>query len=467
MIEHASGALFLDPGLGKTSITLSAIKSLIRKKAITKTLIIAPLRVCHSVWPAERDKWLDFNGLKMVVLHGPKKDQLLEENADIYIINPEGLEWLLQVEKFKTPAGRTKVTVDVRAFKKLGFDLLVIDELTKFKHTNTIKFKAMKLVLSTFLFKWGLTGSPVANGLMDLFGQCYMLDQGRTLGPYISHYRLKYFVQGYDGYSWDIREGADEEIYARIKPLALTMVAEDYIKMPKTVVNNIFIDLPPKAAKIYKHMEDDLLALVDNNVVTAATAAAASMKCRQVVNGGIYLDPEIVALVKLKPSKREWVDIHLEKIEALKDLIEELQGAPLLVAYDFRHDLARLQDAFGKDVPYIGGGVSAKRGKELENAWNRGELPYLFAHPSSVAHGLNLQEAGNHVAFHSLPWDFEKYDQFIRRVRRQGNKNKRVFVHHIMARDTIDEAILMSLKMKKSGQNSFFKALKSLRDSRG
>lgn len=463
LLEHAAAALFLDPGLGKTSITLAAIKLLKQKKVLDKVLLIAPLRVCYSVWPKEADKWLDFNGLKIVVLHGPDKDRLLQEPADIYVINPEGLEWLLQVAKSKTSIGKIKVDVDLRRWKALGFDTLVVDELSKFKHPTTNRFKALKLVLSTFQRRWGLTGSPASNGLMDLFGQCFVLDQGRTLGQYITHYRMKYFLPSHDGFSWVLREGAEQEIYERLHPLALRMAADDYLDMPALIENNIRVDLPEQVRRIYDQLEEDLIAKLNNKVVVASTAAAASIKCRQVANGGLYLDPEVQALVKLPKSKREWAHLHYEKVDALAELIEELQGSPLLVAYDFEHDLDRLRERLGQDVPYIGGGVSAKRSAELERAWNSGQLPVLLGHPQAMAHGLNLQEVGHHVCWHSLTWDFELYDQFIRRVLRQGNKSKKVFVHHIIARDTVDEAVLAAVKSKRKGQNALFDALKKLR----
>lgn len=462
LLEHAASALFLDPGLGKTSITLAAVKILKKKKLLGKVLIIAPLRVCYSVWPKEIEKWTDFGGLSIAVLHGPKKEEALKSNADIYVINPEGLDWLLQVNKTKSSGGKTKVGVDLRRFKNLGFDTLVVDELSKFKHTNTNRFKSLKLVLDTFRRRWGLTGSPASNGLIDLFGQCFILDQGRSLGQYISHYRMKYFIPSYDGFSWDIRKGAEKEIYERISPLALRMSADDYLDMPTLIENNIHVDLPPNVMSIYKQLEEDLIAKIDSKVVVASTAAAASVKCRQVANGGIYLSSDVEALIKLPKTKREWVNLHTAKIDALADLIDELQGSPLLVAYDFEHDLDRLREKLGQDIPYIGGGVSAKRSAELENLWNAGKLPVLLGHPQSVAHGLNLQEMGNHICWHSLTWNYELYDQFIRRVLRQGNKNKKVFCHHIISRGTIDNIILSSVRSKRSGQNAFFDALKEL-----
>jgi SNF2 family DNA or RNA helicase len=463
LLEHAASALFLDPGLGKTSITLAAIKVLKQKKQLDKVLLIAPLRVCHSVWPREVDKWSDFGNLKVAVLHGPNKDEALKSEADIYVINPEGLDWLLQAKKTKTARGKTKVDVDLRRFKNLGFDTLVVDELSKFKHTNTNRFKALKLVLSTFRRRWGLTGSPASNGLLDLFGQCFIIDQGRTLGQYISHYRMSYFVPSRDGFNWTLREGAEAEIYARVSPLALRMAADDYIDMPTLIENNIKVDLPDNVMVMYNQLQEDLIAKIESKVVVASTAAVASGKCRQLANGGVFLNPEVQALIKLPKSNREWINLHTEKVDALADLIDELQGSPLLVAYDFEHDLDRLREKLGKDVPYIGGGVSAKRSAELEKLWNAGKLPVLLGHPQAMAHGLNLQEAGNHVCWHSLTWDYELYDQFIRRVRRQGNKSKKVFVHHIMARGTIDDAVLASVKSKRKGQNALFDALKNLR----
>lgn len=466
LIEHGAAALFLDPGLGKTSISLAAIKFLLKKGVIKKVLLVAPLRVCYSVWPAEIKKWKDFEHLKIAILHGPKKDQALKEDADIYIINPEGLDWLLKSEKTKTARG-TKVKVDVRRFKRFGFDVLAIDELTKFKNTNTIRFKAMKQVLSTFHFRWGLTGSPAANGLMDLFGQCYMLDMGRSLGQYITHYRMTYFDQGYDGYSWNLKEGAELQIYKRIKPLALRMGEELLKDMPKLVTNNIWVDLPDKARDVYDEFEKELIIQLDDKTITAATAATASMKCRQIVSGAIYTDPEVTAMLKLRSnkSKREWIGIHDQKIEALNDLVEELQGEPILVGYDFKHDLWRLQEEY-PDAPFIGGGVSPKQSKKYEDEWNDGQHPIMFVHPTSASLGLNLQECGHHIAWFTQTWNYEEYDQMIRRLRRQGNKSKRVFVHHILARNTVDEAVYGSILAKKAGQNALFNALKTLRNAR-
>lgn len=464
LLEHACALLLLDPGLGKTSIVLAAIKFLIKRGIISKVLLIAPLRVCHSVWPKEIKKWKDFGDIRIEILHGPKKEEALKREADIYIINPEGLDWLLQVEKTKTARGKTKVSVNLKRWKSFGFDTLVVDEISKFKNTATNRFKSLKLVLHTFDRRWGLTGSPASNGLMDLFGLCYVIDMGRAFGQYITHFRLKYFNQGYDGFSWELKDGAEKEIYKAVAPLALRMAAEDYIEMPTLINNIIKVELPPNVRKIYDQLEDDFIARLGTGVVVASTAAAASIKCRQVANGGIYLDPDISKLIKVSKSDRKWVNLHHEKTDALADLIDELQGSPLLVAYDFEHDLDRLREKLGQDIPYIGGGVSVKRSTELENLWNAGKLPVLLGHPQSIAHGLNLQEVGNNVAWHSMTWNYEDYDQFIRRVRRQGNTKKRVFCHHFLAEDTVDELMYITMVNKGKVQNSFFDGVKKMRN---
>lgn len=452
--------MFLDPGFGKTSITYATIKILKKRGLFTKALVVAPLKPCYLVWPKEAKKWEDFKDIKVVILHGPNKEEALKEEADVYVINPEGLDWLLSPVKTKTKNGKVSVSVDVKRFKKFGFDMLVLDELSKYKNTSSQRFKMMKQVIGTFGRRLGLTGSPAANGLEGLFGQCYMLDEGRTFGKYITGFRSKYFDQSHDGFGYTLKPGADEQIYKAIKPLVIRGTAEDYYDMPEIVYNNIVVELPKNVMKIYKSIENDLIAKIDEGLVVAATSGAATVKCRQVANGGVYMTPDIEDLIK--STGREWTNLHTEKIDALCDLLDELQGSPILIAYEFEHDMDRIRERFG-DVPYIGKGVSPKRQVQIEKDWNAGKIPYLFGHPQSMGHGLNLQEAGNHVCWHSMIYDYELYDQFNRRVRRQGNTSKRVFCHHILAEDTIDFTILSALQGKERGQNAFFKALKKLK----
>ena len=456
LLEHACAALLLSPGLGKSSISLAALTFLKRRGMLSKTLVIAPLRPCYSVWPREIQKWTDFYDLKVEVLHGPHKVEALAREADIYVINPEGLDWLLGAVYTKR-GNKTSVSVDVKRFASLGFDVLIVDELSKFKAHDTNRFKALKLVLHTFGRRWGLTGSPASNGLMGLFGQAYILDMGNALGQYITHYRNSYFIPDRSGFVWTLAPGAEERIYEKLEPLVLRM-SDDVIDMPELVENDIYVDLPTAAMVMYRELERHLITALEEGLVTAATAASASMKCRQIANGGIYLDRPIEAngLKKVR-AEREWKNIHTAKIGTLRDLVDELQGQPLLVAYDFEHDVDRLRKEF--PTATFACDISARKFDVVERAWNAGTIDVLFGHPASIGHGLNLQGAGNHVAWHSLTWDYDLYDQFIRRVFRQGNKHGRVFAHRIIARGTIDEVIINALRGKEVGQQALFKGI--------
>lgn len=464
LIEHAAAGLFASPGTGKTSVVYAAFEYLRRKGIAQRMLVVAPLRPAQLVWPAEAQKWSDFGHLRVELLHGPKKDEALARDADVYVINPDGLDWLLGATKSTTIHGRTQVSCDVGAFRKLRFDTLVIDELTMMKDTRSQRHKAIKSVLDTFARRWGLTGSPAPNGLLDLFGQVFCLDRGRSFGPYITHFRQKYFLPAWNGFGWVIRRGAEEEIYDRLRPLVLRLEAGDYVDMPQLIENVIKFELPPAARRIYDALEDNFIARVGEHLITASNAAVASGKLRQVASGGLYLDPDVIDIFKKRPLKpvagRDWALIHDEKTELLWDLVQELQGVPLLVAYDFKHDLERVRRKFGDDVPVIGGETSTKRAAELEAEWNKGNLPLLLGHPQSIGHGLNLQQAGNQVCFYTPTYNLELHQQFINRVQRQGSVHKQVFVHYLTARHTVDETIMLAIKTKARVQDLLLDALK-------
>lgn len=453
LVNRPEAALFLDPGLGKTSVTLSAFQALQRAGVAKRALVVAPLRVCYLVWTheagGELGKWENFQGLTVTLLHGAKKGERLQADTDLYVINFEGLPWLCQ-------EGRLTKLV------KRGVELLVVDELSKFKHPRTDRFKALKPHLGRFKRRWGLTGSPASNGLLDLFGQVYVLDQGRRLGRYITHFRHQYFVPtGFKGYNWQPQENAEDRIYAQLADLALPMRAVDHLDLPKLVEQDLWVNLPKKAKQTYDRLEQDLIAQLAEGTVTAANAAVASGKCRQVASGGVYLDEE-----GLPSPERLVKHLHDAKTQAVQELVGELQGFPLLVAYEFHHDLERLRKALGKDAPAIGGRVSMKETTRLVKAWNNGELPVLLAHPAAMGHGLNLQASGHHICWYSLTWDLELYDQLVRRIWRQGQKAKRVTVHRILARDTLDEVVAAALKGKRRTQGALFKALQELRGRR-
>lgn len=454
-ISRAGAGLLLDPGLGKTSITVASFDLLRKKGYEKKMLVIAPLRVAYSVWPEEVEKWSQFNHLRVSVLHGRDKEKALQADADIYVINFEGIKWLVD------SGGMADLI-------KRGVSVLTIDELSKLKHTNTQRFKLLKPYLPKFRRRWGLTGSPAPNGLLDLFGQIYTLDLGASLGRYVTHYRTEFFYQsGYGGYTWLPLPGAKERIYAKIAPSVLRMDAKDYLELPQQITNVIRVALPPAVATMYAQMERDAFTMLDKETaLTAASAAAAMNKCAQIANGGVYKDNLLGDDQPQLKGPRPVEELHTEKVEALVDLLEELQGSPLLVAYEFKHDLDRIRKALG-EVPYIGGGVSATRAAELERQWNEGKLPVLFGHPASIGHGLNLQEGqAYNVCWFGLTWDLELYEQFIKRVLRQGNKNTRVIVHHIICRDTVDEAKLKALGAKNRNQSALMQALKEYRSEK-
>lgn len=463
LLEHGAAALFLDPGLGKTSVTLAAIKILLKEGVMRGALIVAPLRPARTTWPKEVAKWADFGALDLVVLHGPDKDRLVREKHDIYVINYEGLAWLFNTIKM----GKLNKPMLTDAGKALlkNVDTLVWDELSKMKHPGTLRYKLVKPWLKEFSRRWGLTGSPASNGLLDLFGQCYVLDEGHALGQYITHYKAAYFLPtDRTGYTWRLKEGAEETIRERLRPLALRMDADDYLALPKQLDHIIKFDLPPAVRKQYEELEVELLTQVGEHMIMAANAGSANSKCRQVCSGAIYLpsvDPVTGAVSSGGGTARKWALLHDDKLDELGLLIDELQGQQLLVAYDFNHDLTRLLKRF-PGTPYIGGGVSGQRGEELEAAWNRGELPVLFGHPASIGHGLNLQEShAHHIAWFTLTWDFELYDQFNRRLRRQGNSSTHLHVYHFIARDTVDESVMYALRHKHRTQKVLLDALKT------
>lgn len=413
-----------------------------------------------DTWPNEIEKWADFNDLTYTVLHGKDKDKNLKKDVNIYLINFEGLDWLLKPVTILTKTGKKKDDVDLIRWGKFGFDMVVIDELSKFKNYSTKRYNIFRQVTATFKRRWGLTGSPTSNGLMNLFGECYMLDHGNTFGEYITKFRTKYFIQGRMHYDWKIKEGAKDEIFEKIKPLAMVVDAGSAVDLPELVINDIRIKLPEAARTIYDSLENDLFAVIGENTIEATIAIAAINKCQQVANGNIYITPDVQALVKLPTGERTVAKVHTAKFEALSTLIDELSSAPLLVGYSFQHDYDEFCEFYKEKLPRIGGGTTDKQAKALITAWNAGELPVLFGHPASIGHGLNLQQAGNHVCWLSLTWDFELYDQFIRRVYRQGVNAKRVFVHRIIARDTIDETIKFALGAKDKGQKALFDALR-------
>ena len=437
LVEKGSAALWLDPGLGKTAIVLSAYRTLRLKEMAKKMLVIAPLRPVHGVWPPEAKKWEQFANYSVGVLHGGNKGKVLKQNHDIYVINFEGLGWLSSQLNGKD----------------WPFQILTVDEISYMKNTQTQRFKTIKPLLDKFDRRWGLTGSPAPNSLLDIFGPQLILDQGATFGPYISRFRTEYFYpSGYGGYEWKLQSDGEARIHAALDGKVLRMAALDHLDLPELTYNDIMVDLPPNARKLYDAFENDLTVELNSGNVTAVNAAVAVMKGQQIANGGSYLDDDGSG------NARITTHLHDAKTEAVLDLVEELSGQPCIIGYHFAHDLERLKAAF-PSAPVIGSGVIGNKLDTIIDDWNAGKIPVLLAHPMSAGHGLNLQGTGHAVIWYSLTWSLEVYEQFIRRLWRQGQKNH-IVVHHIMAKDTVDEAIMMAIRRKDKTQQTLLNAVR-------
>jgi SNF2 family DNA or RNA helicase len=437
LVEKGSAALWLDPGLGKTAVVLSAFRTLKIKGLAKKMLVIAPLRPVHGVWPPEVKKWEQFADYSVGVLHGGAKSKVLKQQHDIYVINFEGLGWLSSQLNGKD----------------WPFQILTVDEISYMKNTQTQRFKTIKPLLDKFDRRWGLTGSPAPNSLLDIFGPQLILDQGATFGPYISRFRSEYFFpSGYGGYEWKLQSDGEARIHAALAGKVLRMAALDHLDLPELTYNDILVDLPTNARKLYNAFENNLTVELNSGNVTAVNAAVAVMKGQQIANGGSYLDDDGSGNARISTH------LHDAKTEAVLDLVEELSGQPCIIGYHFAHDLERLKAAF-PSAPVIGSGVIGNKLDTIIDDWNAGKIPILLAHPMSAGHGLNLQGTGHAVIWYSLTWSLEIYEQFIRRLWRQGQKNH-IVVHHIMAKDTVDEAIMMAIRRKDKTQQTLLTAVR-------
>lgn len=422
-------AIFLDCGLGKTVTTLTAIKDLMFDDfVVKKVLIIAPLRVTQSTWPSEIEKWDHLKDLSYsVVLGTPKqRKEALWKKADLYLINRENLDWLI-----------TKSGFD------FDFDMVVIDELSSFKNYNAKRFMSFIQVRHKVERIVGLTGTPSSNGLMDLFAEFKVLDMGERLEYYISRYRDKYFLpdkrNGLQIYSWKPRENAEQEIYDKISDITISMKSVDFLDMPELVINEVPVSLGTAEKQKYDKFKADLVLQLKDADIDAANAAVLSNKLLQMANGAIY------------DEFNDSHHIHDQKLDTLEDLIEGANGKPILIAYWFQHDLERINERF--KVRQI------KTATDIEE-WNEGNIPVAVIHPASAGHGLNLQSGGSTIVWFGLTWSLELYQQTNARLWRQG-QNETVVIHHIIAKDTIDEDVMRALKLKEKTQDSLIDAVKA------
>ena len=427
ILEKKKVALFLDLGLGKTVSSLTAIVDLLDSMAVNKVLIIAPLRVANTVWNKEAANWEHTKDLKVNICTGTEKNRRsqLHKSADIYVINRENVEWLVNLYGKKWP-----------------FDCVIIDESSSFKSPSSRRFKALKKTVALTEYCALLTGTPSPNGLLDLWSQFYLLDAGLRLGRSMSAYKQRFFESDYMGFKFTPRLGASDNIYKLIADITLSMQAEDYITLPDRIDSSIIVELPSAKLKAYKDFErESILELEDEDDVEAVNAATLANKLLQFANGAIYTD-----------ALGSWSEIHQVKLDALNDIVEDNSGENILVAYNYKTDLERLKKKFPKAV------VMDKEGLSVEQ-WNNGEIKMLLAHPASASYGLNLQHGGSLLVWYGLTWSLEYYQQFNGRLHRQG-QNKPCRVVHIIASETIDEKVLRVLSDKNAVQNSLLTTLK-------
>ena len=430
ILEHKKCGLFLEMGLGKTVVTLTAIKRLIEDFAVSRVLVIAPLRVAATVWAEEARKWDHLNDLRFSKILGSRteREAALRQDAEIYVINRENVQWL----------GEHQAQT-----KKWPFDMIVLDELSSFKNPKAERFKALRRTLPAVRRVVGLTGTPAPNGLIDLWSQIYLLDKGERLGRFIGAYRQRYFIPGHTNgmvvYNWVPVQGAPAEIYGKIGDICMSMKAEDYLQMPDRIDITVPVVLPDSARTAYETMERDLVLPLRDEAITAQNAAVLAGKLLQLSNGAIYTED------------REYIEVHSAKLDALEDLIEAANGEPVLVYYGFQHDKERILQRFPRaKVLYSSRDV---------DAWNRGEIEILLAHPSSAGHGLNLQQGGHIMVWYGLTWSLEQYQQANARLYRQGQEQP-VKIYHLVTQGTVDEDVLKVLTGKAARQDALIDAIR-------
>ena len=430
IIVHPISALLLDMGLGKTSITLTAINDLLFDSfEIHKVLVVAPLRVARDTWSAEIEKWEHLKNLRYSVVIGTAQERIsaLCIPADIYIINRENIQWL--VEDSGLP---------------FDFDMAVIDELSSFKNHQSKRFRAFMKSRPKLKRIVGLTGTPAGNGLMDLFAEFKLLDMGERLGRLIGQYRNTYFQpdkrNGMVIYSYKPLPDAEQRIYDKISDITISMKAADHLIMPELVSTEYMVQFSENEKEKYDRLKKELVLSTEDNEVTAANAASLSNKLSQMANGAVYSDDESV------------IQIHDRKLDALEGIIESMNGKPLLVAYWFKHDLERIRKRF--EIREI------KSSEDIYD-WNSGKIPVALIHPASAGHGLNLQSGGSTLVWFGLTWSLELYQQTNARLWRQGQTADTVVIQHIIAKSTIDEQIMKALKTKDTTQAALITAVKA------
>ena len=429
ILNNPVAAVFLEMGLGKSVITLTAIEELIYNRfEVSKVLVIAPLRVARDTWPAEIEKWDHLKNIRYSIVIGTETERksALKKDADIYLINRENIDWLITKSNYP-----------------FDFDMVVIDELSSFKSYSAKRFKSLLKVRPKIKRMVGLTGTPSSNGLMDLWAEFRILDLGDRLGRYITHYRNNYFLPDKRNaqmvFSYKPRSGAEDAIYKQIGDITISMKSADYLQMPECVMNEVPVYLSDTERAVYEKLCANMVVQLKDKEIDAANAAALSGKLLQMANGAVYDENSMSA------------NLHDRKLDALEDLIEGANGKPVLIAYWFNHDLERIKQRF--KVREI------KTSTDIKN-WNNGDIPVAVIHPASAGHGLNLQSGGSTLIWFGLTWSLELYQQTNARLWRQG-QNETVIIHHIIAKGTMDENVMLALSRKEKTQANLIDAVKA------
>ena len=435
IIKNPTAAVFLEMGLGKSVIALTAILELcLERFEISRVLVIAPLRVARDTWPAEIQKWDHLKGLTYSVAVGTANERraALRQKTFVHIINRENVQWLIEDSGIPWQ-----------------YDMVVIDELSSFKSHQSKRFKSLMKARPGVRRMVGLTGTPSSNGLMDLWSEFRVLDMGKRLGRFITHYREQFFEpdrrNGMQVFSYRPRAGAEREIYRRIGDITISMRSADYLKMPECVMNTVPVKLDSTEYEVYEDMESKMVTELDGVEIDAVNAAALTGKLCQLANGAIYT------------PDGNTVFFHERKLDALEDLIEGANGKPVLVAYWYKHDLARIQERFKVR--------ELKSSKDITD-WNAGKIPVAVIHPASAGHGLNLQAGGSTLIWFGLTWSLELYQQTNARLWRQGQQAETVVIHHIITRGTVDEDVMQSLSEKDRSQAALMRAVRARVEAR-
>jgi SNF2 family DNA or RNA helicase len=432
-------ALHIDMGLGKTATTIAAMSELLDTFDIKGVMVFAPLRVATIAWPEEKLKWDQFAKLKFTVVRGSELERvgLLRKPADFYLLNYDLMTWWISF-----------VAAEIKQ-RPIYQDAMILDESSRLKSASSSRFKTVRPLMDSKLFSRvvELTGTPAPEDYEDLFSQYRLLDGGKRLEKYVTHFRSKYYFQNpWCRFDLKLRPGADKDIQKRISDITFTVRAEEYGKLPQLIENTIHVELPSNARKVYHDFEKKMVAEIESQEVAAPSAAQVAEKCRQVVSGGVY------------DEEGKVIDLHKVKFDALDELIESSPGN-LLVCYWYRHEFDTIRSRY--KAPVLGPKASEKEALRTVREWNEGKHKLLFMHPASVGHGLNLQAGGNNLVWLTVPWSNEIYRQAVARLHRMG-QSKPVVVHRIIALNTIDELVDKAVANKEFTQQELRKALASL-----